>query len=166
MFTIKLIYKRIFYLICGLLVGVVCLLASYSAFKNSTVDLKQLDNYTGRVTHATLIKKKVTSNFVLRIENLNQIFGVYDIRKDYSDELSKHIIIGDSITVYYQKSLNQNKINLNVYQIKKSGVNLLPLMHKTKQERTAGLIGSIGGLIILFLSLRGFLKNKLPPTPG
>ena len=94
-------FKNIFFFICGIILGIVVLLVSYLALKNSDMDLKGLDNYTGKVTYTGLIRKKASYVFAFRIEKLNQLLGVYDIKQDYS-ELTNNIKIGDTITVYYQ----------------------------------------------------------------
>ncbi|RDV10734.1 hypothetical protein DXT99_25845 [Pontibacter diazotrophicus] len=139
----------------------ICFFTSFLAFQNSAVDLSEADYFSGRIIDKGITASKssisgagsVTSNvFYIKIEGLNQTIATYNPSQNYGF-LDEYLSIGDNVGVYFIRSADSQKPNLNTLQIEKDGKQLLAQDEYQGKEKTAGYLGMAGGVLMLGLGV-------------
>jgi hypothetical protein len=137
---------------CFLLGGFFLALTYKFIKRDIEVDLNKTDFITGNVESCGVTVKKSRSMknlvFFVRLNNSDQYFGAYRAKQDYS-KLIDEINIGDIVTIYYRR-VEAGDLNLNVYQIEKSGHVLLDYhSYESLYYKMAWFMGLLGSSIIL-----------------
>lgn len=95
--------------------------------------------------------------FAFNMENVEQTLGAYRPSQDYSALMQK-LQVGDTITVYYSPNAS-DAINIDVYQIEKSGEVVLDYDGYDKNHRFAAILCGIFGSIFLLIGIRQVVKQ-------
>ncbi len=138
------------------------------AFQNATVNINELDFYTGRIaekgitSHSSLVAGhgSVSSKvFYFKLDGLNEVLATYN-RAQLYDDLDKKLKVGDTIKVYFKNANHVAGLNLNVYQLEKNGVVVLSEDKYRFREKLVGIIAIAGGFLLLYLTFRYDNKYK------
>ncbi|MBC6606497.1 hypothetical protein H8B13_06685 [Hymenobacter sp. BT188] len=152
--------KRLWNAVASLLLSSVCLFVSFLAFKNAYLDLSKLDVVSGQVVDTGVMVSSITTSkgridsqiYFVKIAGVNQILAVYYPSQNYHS-LQHAIQVGDSISVYYQNTIDTQKPNLSTYQINKGARIILDQAEYRNKERNAGYMASLGALMIAGLGV-------------
>ena len=126
----------------------------YNKLKGKVLDKGIILN-SSNVSGKSKIKNKI---FSLVIEHQEKPFGIYKSSGDYKD-LASQINKNDFITIYF-KNNPSTEINLDVFQIEKNNKIVYDLKNYIWKERLGGIIAFIGGLVLLFLTIKDLLIKK------
>ena len=158
---IPLIYKRIGNYLGVFFFAACCFLASMLLFLTSDLELSQIDKYSGKVIEKGIISKNNSvagrgsfkSNvFIIKIGGLNQILATYNFSQDYSF-FEENIKVGDDLEVYFQKSYDTIRPNLDLFQIQKNGIVLLKKEEFQNKERIGAYIAFFGGFLLIGIAI-------------
>ena len=158
---IPLIYRRIGNYLSAIFLAACCFFGSFLMFMTSGSDLSQIDVYNGKVIEKGITIKNNSVGgkdsfkseiFYLKISGLNQILATYKPLQDYSF-FEKNIKVGDNLKVYFQKSYDTIKPNLNLFQIEKEGIVLLKKEELQNKERIGGFIALFGGFLLIGIAI-------------
>ena len=155
------IANRIFNVIGGLLLAFTCFFCSFLFYKNSEIDLKNVDKFEGQIidrgitayytsTSAPYKYTFIKNVFYLKIKGLDQILGVYNTKQFYTT-LENNLLLGDTILVHYKKSKQVNKLNLATIQIEKNKRIVLNSKEFKGKESLAFYLSFLGGCLLLTL---------------
>ena len=158
---IPLIYRRIGNYLSAIFLAACCFFGSFLMFMTSGSDLSQIDVYNGKVIEKGITIKNNSVGgkesfkseiFYLKISGLSQILAIYKPSQDYSF-FEKNIKVGDNLKVYFQKSYDTIKPNLNLFQIEKEGIVLLKKEELQNKERIGGFIALFGGFLLIGIAI-------------
>ena len=158
---IPLIYKRIGNYLGALLLAACCFLGSFLMFLTSDSELSQIDKNSGKVIEKRIVSKNnsvagrgsfKSDVFLIKIDGLNQVLATYNSSYDYSF-FEENIKVGDNLKVYFQKSNDTIKPNLNVFQIEKSGIVLLKNEDLQNRNRIGGCVAFFGGFLLIGMAI-------------
>ena len=158
---IPLIYKRIGNYLGALLLAACCLLGSFLMFLTSDSELSQIDKHSGKVIEKRIVSKNnsfagrgsfKSDVFLIKIDGLNQVLATYNSSYDYSF-FEENIKVGDNLKVYFQKSNDTIKPNLNVFQIEKSGIVLLKNEDLQNRNRIGGCVAFFGEFLLIGMAI-------------
>jgi hypothetical protein len=137
-----------------------CFFASYLAFESRNTDIESLEFVEGNVLSAGVGssstnvsgKFKLTKpTYLITLKTSDQIFGIYRPNGDYSS-LTKQIVSGQFIRVYFKPQYDKNKPNLQTYRIESNEKMIMDSNDYRDREGIAGWIGLGGGILLIGLS--------------
>lgn len=158
---IPLIYKRIGNYLGAFILAVCCFFGSLLMFLTSGSELNQIDKYSGKVIEKGIVSKNNSVAgrasfksyvFFIKIDGLNQVLAIYNYSQDYNF-FEENIEVGDDLKVYFQKSYDTIRPNLNLFQIEKKGVVLLKKEEFQNKERIGAYIAFFGGFLLLGIAI-------------
>ena len=130
-------------------------ISAYLFYRNTSVDLHQLDHYSGQIIDKGITKGS-TGSFYLRLNGLNQILATYSMNQDYS-YLNDGLAIGDRIEVYYGVSRITDKPVLNLYQVEKNGKIILDKSEHSAKDMNGFYVCVFG---VFMMAVIGILKDR------
>jgi hypothetical protein len=159
------IFKKIIQIIAILTVaGFMLLAAGKMYFVDGGVDLDKADKITGQITSTYETTKRTTGKyasdvpvFAFTLDNYSHTLGAYRPSKDYT-ALLKNIRKGDTVTVTY-KPMPQDKINIDVYQIEKSGKVILDYDSYKRNHIGASILISVLAIAMVILATLKIIKT-------
>ena len=138
----------------------------YIGYKNSNINLNEIDSKIGIVEEVGITQRIGTKGekskvFFIQLDNIEKKLGVYRMSKNYS-ELIENIKPEDEIKVYYKaKSDKKENVNIDLVQIEKNGKILLPKNEFENKQSFLIYIGLFFGIgTIIFSYLYYFKKLK------
>lgn len=118
--------------------------------QQDSIDLNSTLKYRNQINNISIGR-----SFVFTIAGSPIKFDIYKASHNY--EILKHTLhSGDTVTVYY---VNSTTANLQVCQVEKSGQIVVSKELLESQNRVGGLVGSIGGFILLGITIWQFRKG-------
>lgn len=157
-FRIATIYKRIFNYFAAFLFFVMFFGVGYSTILKGNLKLTDLDTFTGIITNKGIIGNKSSiagrgsmnrDIFFFKIKGLKQTLALHNVSQDYTIFDNK-IKKGDIVTVYFLKSRDSLKPNLNIYQLENESE---IIQHIDKHANTEIGVGYL--MIIIALTTLG-----------
>lgn len=159
--------KGIVGLIAGLFLVSTMIIVGFKMIMTTMINMEDTSKISGIVDNCGITNKssivsgrfKVDSDiFFIKINSNDQIFGVYNKEKDYSD-LTDLIKIQDSISINYIET--SDKLNIDVLQIEKDNKVIYEFDKFKSKERIGGFIALIGGFLMLILVIYGHRKQYI-----
>jgi len=155
-------------MVSGLLLGCVCFIGAYLAFKNGSASLSSLTSSTGQiiekgiapsetnVSGAGMLNRKV---FFFKLEGIDQVFAFYRPDQAYDNFISL-VNPGDTVTVYYKPSERPDKPNLETFQVEEGKRVIISKEGFQHRENLAGWLAIIGGLLLMVLTFYNDRKKR------
>ena len=129
-------------------------------------DLTKVDKTTGEVVLASEVMRDPGGThsfpqkvFMFQLSNLEKPLGTYRPGQDYT-KLIQNIKIGDTITVYYNKKIIDNNLNIEVYQIEKNNQVLQDYKSYAHNHLIAAVLLVLSGFILLIYGILKILLSK------
>jgi hypothetical protein len=147
-----------------ILAGIMLLAAGKMYFVDGGVDLDKNYNITGQIITAykTTRTTKYYGNlpvFAFTLNNYDHTLGAYRPSGNYK-KLLENLKPGDTVTVYFKPRPN-DKINIDVYQIKKAGQVVLDYgSYRRNHKAVAVFVGILAALIIVLATLNTIRTKK------
>jgi hypothetical protein len=144
----------------------VMIAASVKMFRKDVgLDLNDTTKIEGHLTKAYTTIRQTGGNgvksrtvFAFNLSNVSQTLGAYRPSQDYTT-LLQQLQLGDTVTVYYKPNTTDS-INIDVYQIEKSGAVVLGYEGYEKNHRFAAILCGVLGTFSLLLGTRQIIKEK------
>ena len=158
-------FKKIIQIIAVLIVaGFMLLAAGKMYFVDGGVDIDKADKITGQITSAYETTRRTTGKyasdvrvFAFTLENYNHTLGAYRPSRDYT-ALLNNLKKGDTVTVTY-KPMPHDKINIDVYQIEKSGKVILDYNSYKRNHIGASILVAALAILMIILATMKILKT-------
>ena len=169
-FQIPKIINRIFNLVYCLFLTACFFVVAYTTFQNGWTNLSKVDKFEGVITERGITTHQTSTSgsyrrtlasqvFYIKLKGLNEILAVYNPKQIYSD-LENNLYVGDTIKVFYNKSNQAEKLNLETFQIEKNDQQIINSQDFQGRERIGFYISFIGGFVLLFLTFYQDRKIK------
>jgi hypothetical protein len=138
-----------------LLSSIIYFFLAYIGYKNSNINLNQIDSKIGIVEKVGITQRIGTKGekakvFFIQLDNVEEKLGVYRMSKNYNN-LIQNIKIEDKIKVYFKSKIDKREnVNIDLVQIEKGGkIILLKNEFENKQSFLIyiGLFFGIGTVI-------------------
>lgn len=158
-------FKKVIQIIAVLIVGGFMLIAAGKMyFVDGGINLGKADKLTGQITSAYETTRQTTGKyasdvpvFAFTLDNHNQTLGAYRPSRDYKI-LLKNLRIGDTVTVTY-KPMPNDIINIDVYQIEKSGKIISDYNSYKRNHIGASILVSVLAILMIILATMKILKT-------
>lgn len=158
---IPLIYKRIWNYFGALFFASIVFFVGYMMFHKGSLKLQDLSNYTGIVTDKGIISNnssvagRGSTNrdvFFFKIKGLKQTLALYNMSQDYT-AFNNNINKKDTVTVYFLKSRDSLKPNLDVFQLEKSGAVIQSIDNYAEKEGGLGYVVFMMGFVFIGMGI-------------
>lgn len=157
-------FKKIIQIIAVLIVaGFMLLAAGKMYFVDGGVDLDKADKITGQITSAYETTRRTTGKyasdvpvFAFTLDNYDHTLGAYRPSRDYT-ALLNNLKKGDTVIVTY-KPMPHDKINIDVYQIEKSGEVILDYNSYKRNHIGASILVAVLAILMIILATMKILK--------
>ena len=137
---------------------------AYIGYKNSNINLNQIDSKIGIVEKVGITQRIGTKGekakvFFIQLDNVEEKLGVYRMSKNYNN-LIQNIKIEDKIKVYFKSKIDKREnVNIDLVQIEKGGKIILPKNEFENKQSFLIYIGLFFGIGTVIYSQLYYMKK-------